>query len=284
MEEYLSFLAGNFIISIPNLFTALLIVIISYYVGLWLSRLLSRVLRRQNAEPGVSQLLTQIVKWTIISLGTIAALQRFFDVTAFLTGLGIIGFTIGFALQNILQNFVSGIILLVQHPFKIGDVAELAGFDGTVLNIGLRTTEMKTLDGRIVFLPNGDVLAKPIINYTRANLRRVDLSISVDKNSDPETVRAVILRVLKNVKGYMDTPEPLALFHAFGNSSVDLIVQFWVNTAISSTPVSKNEALTLIKKEFEQMDIETPYLFSLQAIQAQRKKPLKRPVKNGAAR
>ncbi|MFM8423834.1 MAG: mechanosensitive ion channel family protein, partial [Chloroflexota bacterium] len=142
MPEQLSSLADGVLAALPNVLTALFIFAISYYAGVWLSRLLVRVLKRQNAEPGVSHLLSQILKWSIIALGLITALQRFFNVTAFLTGLGIIGFTIGFALQNIMQNFVSGVILLVQQPFKVGDEAKLSGFEGVVQKIGLRTTEM----------------------------------------------------------------------------------------------------------------------------------------------
>ena len=108
MEEYFSTLADNFINSVPNILAAILIVVISYYVGVLLGKFFHRTLVRQNAEPGVTHLLSRTIKWTIIFLGIITALQRFFDVTAFLTGLGIIGFTIGFALQNIMQNFVSG--------------------------------------------------------------------------------------------------------------------------------------------------------------------------------
>ena len=172
MQEYISRLTTDFLNSIPNILIALGILAISCYAGLWLSRLLKKVLNRKNAESGVSHLLSQALKWVVISFGVITALQRFFDVTAFLAGLGILGFTIGFALQNIMQNFVSGIILLIQQPFKVGDVVGVAGYDGTTLKIELRTTEMKTFDGRIVFLPNADVLAQPIVNYTRAKLRR----------------------------------------------------------------------------------------------------------------
>lgn len=259
MQEYFASLAESFAASLPNLITALLIIVISSYVGVWLSRLLSRVLQRQNAEQGVSLLLSQIVKWTIISLGVIAAFQRFFDVTAFLTGVGIIGFTIGFALQNIMQNFVSGVILLVQRPFKVGDDAGLAGFDGTVLKIGLRTTEMKTLDGRIVFLPNADVLSQPIINYTRANRRRVDLPVSVSYDAEPESVRSIILAEIKNVPGVMDLPIPQVLFHTFSASSIDLTVFFWVDTAVNPHPAAKDMALTRIKQAFETVGIEAPY-------------------------
>lgn len=273
MQEYFSTLAEDIVGSIPNVLTAILIVVISIYAGSGLSRLLKRVLKKQDAEPGVSHLLSQILKWTIISLGVIVALQRFFDVTAFLAGLGILGFTIGFALQNIMQNFVSGIILLVQQPFKVGHVVGIAGYDGTVLKIGLRTTEMKTLDGRIVFLPNGDVLAQPIVNYTRADLRRVELPIGVAYDSDTEVIRAIILDELKNVKGYVQTPEPLVVFHTFGASSIDLTVYFWDDTLVASPPAAKDEALTRIHQAFKKSNIEVPY--PVQVVRTQERKSAK---------
>jgi small-conductance mechanosensitive channel len=279
MQEYFSSLAEGFLAGLPNFFITVLIFAVSYYVGVWLSRLLSRVLQRQNAEPGVSQLLTQIVKWTIISLGVISALQRFFNVTAFLTGLGIIGFTIGFALQNIMQNFVSGVILLVQRPFKAGDNVGIAGYDGTVLEIGLRTTEMKTLDGRIVFLPNADVLSQPIVNYTRAHLRRVDLPISISYDTDPEKVRAIILNEINDIPGYVTSPTPVVLFQTFGPSSLDLTLYFWVDTSISSNVAAKDAALARIKQAFERDDIEIPYPIQVQYQRTQNKMPAKRKTK-----
>lgn len=276
MQGYFETLAENFVNSIPNITTAILILVISIYGGTLLSRLLNRVLERQNAEPGITHLLTRTLKWTIVILGVITALQRFFNVTAFLTGLGIVGFTIGFALQNIMQNFISGVILLVQQPFKVGHIVGIAGYDGTVLKIGLRTTEMKTLDGRIVFLPNGDVLAQPIINYTRANLRRAELPIGVAYDSDPELVRKVVLTEVKAVTGFVDTPEPIVLFQSFGASSIDLTLFFWVDTAVNSHVAAKDMALTRIKQAFKRKNIEIPYPIQVQYQHAVKKKSPKR--------
>ncbi|MCQ3936546.1 MAG: hypothetical protein DPW18_05795 [Chloroflexi bacterium] len=259
MSDTFASLADGFLAALPNVLTALLIFALSYYAGVWLSRLLRRILQRNNAEAGVSHLLSQILKWTIISLGVIAALQRFFNVAAFLAGLGILGFTIGFALQNIMQNFASGVILLVQQPFKVGDDAGLAGYDGTVLKIGLRTTEMKTLDGRIVFLPNADVLSQPIINYTRASRRRVELPVSVSYDADPEAVRGMILNEIRNLPGFLDAPAPQVLFHTFSASSIDLTVFFWVDTAVTPHPVAKDMALTRIRQSFKKHAVEIPY-------------------------
>lgn len=264
MQEYFTTLAENFLNSIPNLVAAILILIFSIYGGVLLSRILRRVLERNHAEPGITHLLTRTLRWTIIFLGVIASLQRFFNVTAFLTGLGIIGFTIGFAMQNIMQNFVSGVILLVQQPFRVGHNVGIAGFDGTVLKIGLRTTEIKALDGRIVFLPNADVLAEPIINYTRADLRRIELPIGVAYDSNPDLVREIILDELKNVTGFLGLPEPQVFFHTFGASSVDLSVFFWVDTSIISPLAAKDDALTRIKNAFEKKKIEIPYPVQVQ--------------------
>lgn len=279
MQDYLSKLADNFLNSIPNLLVAILIVVVSYYASLWLSRLLKRVLDRQNAEPGVSHLLSKILQWTIISFGVIAALQRFFNVTAFLTGLGILGFTVGFALQNVMQNFVSGVILLVQQPFKVGNNVGIAGYDGMVLKIGLRTTEMKTLDGRIVFLPNADVLSQPIINYTRADFRRVDLNVSVPYEVNPEMIRSVILDETKQVPGFVESPAPLVLFHTMGASSIDLTLLFWVDTKIKSNVEAKDIVLTRIQQAFAKSHIEAAYPVQVQMVREPEKKITKRKTK-----
>lgn len=277
MQEYFFAIANGFIASIPNIVTAILIFVISIYGGILLSRVLRRVLQRNNAEPGITHLLTKTLQWTFIILGAITAMQRFFNVTAFLTGLGIIGFTIGFALQNIMQNFVSGVILLIQQPFKVGHSVNIANFDGIVLKIGLRTTEIQALDGRIVFLPNADVIAQPIINYTRASLRRVEIPVSVSHVSNPEQVRAIVLDELKTIKGFISMPEPQVLFNNF-STSIDMHILFWVDTSIASPSAAKDEALTRIKQAFETNQIEMPHPVQLQ-VEPQQKTASKRKTK-----
>lgn len=263
-------MTGN-ISSLTNILIALLIFGASYYAGVWLSRLLNRVLQKRNAEPGVSHLLSQILKWTIISLGFITALQRFFNVTAFLTGLGIIGFTIGFALQNIMQNFMSGVILLIQQPFKVGDDVTLSGHEGKVLKIGLRTTELRMRNGLLVFLPNADVLAQPIVNYTRANGFRVELPVSIPYEADMEKVRATILKEVRTIPGYMESLEPRVIFHTFGQSSVDLSVQFWIDYSATDHHIAKDMALVRIKRALEKSGVDVPYPVQVMKSPAKRK-------------
>ncbi|MCJ7435073.1 MAG: mechanosensitive ion channel [Anaerolineales bacterium] len=259
MQEYITQMIDQIITSIPNILTALLILVASLYLAGLLGKLIRRALERRDISPGITNLLSQTLRWTIITFGMIAALQRFFNVTAFLAGLGILGFTVGFALQDIMQNFVAGIILLVQQPFKVGDAINVADYGGTVLVIDLRTTDIKTFDGRIIILPNADILSSAIENYTRANRRRVELPVGVAYDSDPETVRGLVLEAIQSIAGFVNEPAPMATFHTFGGSSIDLTAYFWIDTKLTNLFAAKDAALTKIKDAFEKAGVEIPY-------------------------
>ncbi|MBL8101317.1 MAG: mechanosensitive ion channel [Anaerolineales bacterium] len=258
MQEYFSTLAAQTAASIPNIITAFFIFLVSLYFARWLSNLVERVLLRREAASNVTHLLADILRWTIIVFGAITALQRFFNVTAFLTGLGILGFTIGFALQSITQNFVSGIILLIQQPFKTGDEIGVLAYEGVVLEINLRTTELQSLDGRIVILPNAEVLAHPIVNYTRANRRRVDLTMAVPHGKDPEKIRTALLDAMKDVPGYVPAPAPQVTFTNFGISSIELLAYFWVDTSLTTVRLAKDAGLLGVKKTFAARKLSIP--------------------------
>lgn len=259
MPEYFTQIKDNIVAELPNIFTALLIFVASLYVAKSLSNLLKRILERREADREVTMLLETITRWSIIVAGIITALQRFFDVTAFLAGLGILGFTIGFALQNIMQNFVSGVILLIEQPFDVGDAVELNSYGGTVLNINLRTTEMRTFDGLIVMIPNADVLSNTITNYTRADRRRIELPVGVAYGSDPAEARQIVLEAIKNIPGSLGDPEPMVVFHTFGGSSVDMSAYFWIDTSKTNPFAAKDAALELIKAALEKQGIEIPF-------------------------
>lgn len=260
MQEYLNQLIEKVIAALPNLLTAILIFVISLYVAQILSKLLRKVLTERNADRAATHLLAQLTRWSIIVIGVIAALQRFFDVTAFLAGLGILGFTVGFALQEIMQNFVAGLILLIQRPFEVEDVIETDQFTGTILAINLRTTEMKTIDGRMVTIPNATILANPITNYTRAEIRRVELPVGVSYRTNPAVARKVVLEAIKNVPGYVGEPGPMVVFHTFAESSINLSAYFWINNSKTDPLRAKDMAFELIKAALEKEGIEIPFL------------------------
>ncbi len=259
MEEYVNTFIDNFITGIPNLFTALVIFIISLYFARAVRNILKRVLQRQAAPAGVTHLLSQLTFWTIIVIGAITALQRFFDVTAFLAGLGILGFTIGFALQDVMKNFAAGVILLIQRPFHVGETIGVKDYDGTVLEIDLRSTEMRVVDGRIVIIPNADILANPIVNYTRATLRRVDINLSLPHEAEPNTARQLVLDAVQSVIGFVKEPMPMVMFNNLTSSALEMTVNFWVDVTKNNPAEAKNSALLNVKSAFSGEGIQIPY-------------------------
>jgi small conductance mechanosensitive channel len=259
MQPFLDQLIAFFIAGTPKLLTALVIFVLSLYFARLISNVLRRVLQKRRAPAGVVQLLGELVLWSIIVAGTITALQQFVEVTAFLAGLGILGFTIGFALQDIMKNFASGVILLLQQPFHVGETIGVKGFDGTVLAIDLRATEMRAADGRVVILPNADVLANPIINFSRANHRRVEFSLNLSHASDPQTIRKIVLEAIENVEGYVDTPEPVIVFNSITDHALELNANFWIDTTRNDPLHAKDTVLLNVKSVFNEQGIEIPH-------------------------
>src|SRR5215216_2087998 len=259
MQPYFDQFIAFFISGTPKLLSALIIFVLSLYFARLISNVLRRVLQKRRAPAGVVQLLGQFVLWSILVAGTITALQQFFPVTAFLTGLGIVGFTIGFALQDIMKNFASGVILLLQQPFHVGETIGVKGFDGTVLAIDLRATEMKAADGRVVILPNAEVLANPIINFSRANERRVEFSINLSHTSEPHTVRKVVLEAIESVDGYVDTPQPVIVFNSITDNALELNANFWIDVTKNDPLHAKDTVLLNVKSAFNEQGIEIPH-------------------------
>lgn len=259
MQGYIDQFIDAFILGIPNLLTALAIFIVSLYLARVMSNLLRRVLNRRKAPAGVTHLLAQLTLWSIIIAGIITALQRFFNVTAFLAGLGILGFTIGFALQDVMKNFASGVILLLQQPFHVGDTIGVKGFDGTVLAIDLRSTEMRATDGRLIIVPNAEILANPIINYSRGDHRRVDLVLSLPHNCEPDTVRRIFLDAIRSVQGFLEDPKPVVVFNNLTNSAMELNANFWVNIKQTDPGQAKDDVLMKVKAALKKEGIEIPH-------------------------
>ena len=244
---------------IPNIVIALAIFVGSIILARVLRNMLDRVLQSRGVDKEISILLGQLLYWSILIFGIITALQRFFDVSAFLAGLGILGFTIGFALQEIMQNFVAGMILLVQQPFDIGDFVRTSDYTGTISAINMRTTDIKTLDGRLVVIPNSSVLSNPIENFSRAKQLRVDLPIGVGYETDLDMAKEAILEALPEIKGYISDPAPSIIYHSFGESSIDMDIRFWIETAENNLFDAKDEAVIRTKRALDAKDINIPF-------------------------
>jgi small conductance mechanosensitive channel len=253
-------LLTDFLTFLPRLLAALVILALTIYLSAVLSGLLRRSMERQRTDPALTLLVYHTVRWGVILIGGATALgQVNFEVTGFLAGIGIVGFTLGFALQDISRNIVAGMLLLVQRPFEIGDLVEIEGYLGRVQSVDLRSTEILTLDGNNVLLPNGNVFTAPIINYSRESTRRIQLTVGVAYNSDLEMVRHTALQAIRAIPDVLNTPAPSLYFHEFGESAIKFTVRYWIDTRITDATTAVDPAVLTIQKAFAQKQIEIPY-------------------------
>jgi small conductance mechanosensitive channel len=260
LSTILEQLIVDFMTLLPKLIAALVVFAVGLYLASILKRLVRKGLERRTKNNQPILLLSQLAYWLVVILAVAISLQMVgFNLTAFLAGLGIAGFTIGFALQDVSKNFIAGLLILIQQPFEVGETIEVSGYIGKVLAIDLRTTQIRTLDGRIVLVPNAEIIINPITNFSKANARRVEISTGVAYESDPENVRRIALEAIAAVPGMQSEPETEVLFQEFGSSTFDLTIYFWIDTSQTDVPAAKDAGLKAIKQAFEQAQIDMPF-------------------------
>jgi small conductance mechanosensitive channel len=242
---------------IPKVIAAVVIFLVMLYLAGWVAKWIRRAAERRQVDPELALLLSRLGRWGIIVLGIVWALQQVnFNLTAFLAGLGIVGFTIGFALQDISRNFVAGLLLLWQQPFNIGDSIEVSGFSGTVSDISLRATEIRTFDGLLVLIPNADVYTKPITNFTKVPRRRLALRAWAPYGEDLERATQVALQAIREVPGMaLEEPAPVAAFESFGDISVQFTLYYWIDTAATGYLFAQDQGVKAVKAAFEAASI-----------------------------
>jgi small conductance mechanosensitive channel len=250
----------DFLALLPNLIAALVVFAMGLYLASIIRRLVRRGLESRTKNPQPITLISQLAYWLVIILVAAISLQMVgFNLTAFLAGLGIAGITIGFALQDVSKNFIAGLLMLIQQPFEIGEFIEVGDFAGKVIAIDLRATQIRTADGKLVLIPNGDVIITPITNYSEAQARRVEISTGVAYESDPEDVRQIALGAIESIPGIQSEPEAEVLFQAFGSSTFDLTLYFWIDTNQTNVAAAKDAGLKAIKGAFEEAQIDMPF-------------------------
>ena len=248
----------NFTRMLPRLLSSMVFFVVTLYASAMAARATSRALKYRKVDPELSLLLVRATKLTIVITGTIIALQQVgFDLTAFVAGLGIIGFTLGFALQDVSKNLVAGVLLLLQQPFDIGDTVEVGGYTGVVTNINLRATEVQTYDGVIVLIPNTIVYSKPVRNFNRVDRCCIEMNISVAYGSDVAATEMIVRNALVSLPGIiMHDPAPRVIFNRFGESAIELSAYYWIEVKAVGQWYNTEEAAAILSAALEQNTIE----------------------------
>ncbi|MBN1402724.1 MAG: mechanosensitive ion channel [Anaerolineae bacterium] len=253
-------LLTNIILFLPKVVVSLIVFAATLFISSLIARLIERRMERRGVSREATLLLSKLARWSIIALGLTMALQQVdFNVTAFLTGLGVIGFTIGFALQDVSKNFVAGLLLLLQRPFRLGDGVTIGGYSGAVQAVNLRATEIRTWDGKYVLIPNADVFASPITNFSRDTRRRLELNVGVAYGTDLERARAIALETIAAIPGVQSEPAPRVVYGNLGPATVDFILYYWIDTGEVGFFDAKDAGVVRILEAFDAAGIEMPY-------------------------
>jgi len=245
---------------LPKLLSGLVIFIIAIIGSGFMAKWIRKLVSKKVSDPEMLQLIFLITRWTILIVGTVLALDQVdFNVTGFIAGLGVAGFTIGFALQDIAKNFISGLLLLYRQPFNIGEFVKVADHTGTVKEINVRDTVIETAGGEVIIIPNREVFENAIINYSQSKLRRRTVSIGLGYEEDTDKASEIFLEAINNVPGVSKEPGPKIRACELGDSALLLDASFWVNQADFDMLDIHSKVVTAIKQAAEINDINLPY-------------------------
>ncbi len=244
---------------LPKIIVAVLIMIAASFLAKYAESLVVKALQKSKADKSVTILLKNLTRWTVLGVGIFISLSLFVNISSLMTTLGLATFAITFAFQDVLKNLVSGIIILIQHPFNVGEAVNIAGFEGTVISIATRMTEMECFDGRSVAIPNGNAISQPIINYTRSQKRRADIPLHLTYGADIRTVRETIVAAVKNVPGYVAEPAPFMTLESADELSLGMTVYFWADVnVLGSMMLVKDQGLEAITGALVEKGIAMP--------------------------
>jgi small-conductance mechanosensitive channel len=220
----------RFIALLPNLLAALVFLVLTVALARLVRRGVEAGLRRTSTEAYVHLLVGKIAYFGTMLLGVVVALSIGGVNLGWVVGsLGLVTVALGLALQDILSNFVAGILLLLEHPFTRGDQIAMGEAEGTVEDIRVRATQLRTPDGQQVIVPNKLLFTNVVTNSTATMHRRVDVRLSVPTAEVSDKLRGQLLEVAAGVHGVSRDPEPRLLVEDLGDDKIELLLWFWVD-------------------------------------------------------
>ncbi len=257
----LEYSIGEFSIS---LYMVTMIIVVLYLTNLfsWLVQAMAdaHYMTPRKMEYGVKTAMKRLLHYAMFTVGFLVAVSMAgLDLQKFTIIAGALGVGIGFGLQNIVNNFVSGLILLFERPVKVGDTINIDDQWGTVIKIGLRSTVFETLDRAEIIVPNSDLISQKVTNWTfTSNISRIVLQVGVAYGSPLDEVLKILLRVANEQPDILDSPEPSAIFTGFGESSIDFELRVWISD-INKRLKIKSDLGQAVDRHFREHCITIPF-------------------------
>lgn len=246
---------------VPNVLQAILLLVILVVVYRVVNRLLTSVLdQASSVEPGLQSLLLKSFRVIALVLIGISVLQQFnIDVTALLAGLSIAGIALGFAARDTLENFISGVTILLDRPFRVGDRLEIEDTYGRVEEITLRSTRIRTQRDEIMVVPNTQMINQKLINHSMLGTVRVDVPFGIAYKEYPNEARDIVMELMEEEDPRIDySRKPTVVVTALNDSSVDMMLRFFIRNPDLEFPV-RFEYVERIREALRDHDVEIPF-------------------------
>lgn len=241
-----------------HLVFALLIFLIGRLIAKGVVKVATKLLEKSNVDAMLINFITSILSALLLLFVIIASLSQLgIDTTSLVALIGAAGIAIGLALKDSLQNFASGVMLIVFKPFQVGHFVEAAGVMGLIESIGIFSTQIKTGDNKTIIVPNGNLYRDTIINYSAKPTRRVDMVFGIGYDDDIALAKSILIQLVQEDDRVLKDPEPVVNVGALGASSIDFNVRPWVNSS-DYWPV-KWDMNEKVKKAFDDANIGIPY-------------------------
>ncbi|MFW6280552.1 MAG: mechanosensitive ion channel family protein, partial [Halanaerobium sp.] len=258
----LAFTSGNLRISVLLITKVIIIFSILFWLSGKISRIVSRRINKStDLTPSVRVLLNKITKILIYTSAVLFTLSSVgVDLSTFAFLGGAVGVGIGFGLQKIVSNFISGIIILADKSIKPGDIVEIGSVYGWVKNLDTRFASIVTRSGKEYLIPNENFITKEVINWSYSDeLVRVDAEVGVSYDSDLRLVEKLILESVESKKRILNSPKPTCILLGFGDSAVNFKLHFWISDPRNGIPNIRSEVLFSIWDNFQEHGIEIPF-------------------------
>ncbi len=246
--------------ALPRIGAALVVLVVLWALARAVRWLLRRYLGPRHT-PSFTTVMSKIAGWAVLTTGFLAAITIVFPSVKpvdLLAGLGFFSLAIGFAFQDILENTLSGVLMLFRQPFASGDQIEVQGQTGTVEAITIRETRLKTFDGQLILIPNRDVYKSAIRVQTHFEQRRMSFVVGIAYENDPAEAAEVMVQALRRVEGVAAEPAPEALIESLGVSTIDLSARFWCSARQHDALLALHEAIATVKTALDEAGIEMP--------------------------
>ncbi|MFP4596976.1 MAG: mechanosensitive ion channel family protein [Persicimonas sp.] len=262
LQDVLFGYANDFLQTLPSLLLGVLVLVLFVAFAGLAKKLATRAAERLTDDPSLQSLFGQVTRVVFLAVGVFASAAVIFPGLSaghLVSVLGLSSVAIGFAFKDIFQNFLAGILILSQRPFKIGDQIETSSLEGTVEHISIRNTLIKTYDGQRLIVPNAQIFTNPITVRTAFDKRRTTFSTGIGYGDDIEQAREVIAGALADCDQVLDEPTPQVVVTEHGDSSVNFDIRYWTQPAIASVVKGRDQVATAVKYALDDAGIEMPY-------------------------